>query len=99
MPQLAALLPPEAAARFCRGWLREHGPGFVKYRDKHPEVHLATRAILKKYGGRKAMIRLRWLILVQALLSRLRRTPLAHPRVRRLLPKMIQRRLRAYLYI
>jgi glycosyltransferase involved in cell wall biosynthesis len=97
MPQLAALLPPEDAARFCRGWLREQGPGFVKYRDKHPDVHLATRAILKKYGGRRAMIRLRWLILVQSLLSRLQRTPLAHPRVTRLLPETIRRRLRSYL--
>ena len=97
MPQLAALLPPGDAARFCRGWLREQGPGFVKYREKHPEVHLATRAILKKYGGRRAMIRLRWLILVQSLLSRLQRTPLAHPRVRRLLPETIRRRLRRYL--
>ena len=98
MPQLAALLPPEDAARFCRGWLREQGPGFVKYRDKHPEVHLATRAVLKQYGGRRAMIRLRWLILVQSLLSRLQRTPLAHQRVLRLLPRTIRRRLRSYLY-
>jgi hypothetical protein len=99
MPQLAALLPPEDATRFCRGWLREHGPAFVKYRDKHPEVHLATRAVLKKYGGRRAMIRLRWLIIVRSLLSGLQRTPLAHPRVTRLLPKTIRRRLRAYLYM
>jgi hypothetical protein len=97
MPQLAALLPPEDATRFCRAWLREHGPGFVNYRDKHPEVHLATRAVLKKYGGRRAMIRLRWLILVQSLSSRLRRTPLAHSRVTRLLPEAIRRRLRPYL--
>jgi hypothetical protein len=53
MPLLAPLLPPEDAARFCRLWLREQGPRFVKYRDKHPEVHLATRAVLKKYGGRR----------------------------------------------
>jgi len=99
MPQLVPLMPPEDAARFCRGWLREHGPAFVKYRDKHPEIHLATRAVLKKYGGRRAMIRLRWLILVRSLLSGLRRSPLAHGRVTRLLPETIRRRLRAYLYI
>ncbi len=98
MPQLAPLLPPEDAARFCRVWLREQGPGFVKYRDKHPEVHLPTRAVLKKYGGRRAMIRVRWLIPVQSLLSGLQRTPLAHPRVTRLFPETIRRRLRTYFY-
>jgi hypothetical protein len=97
MPQLAPLLPPEDASRFCRMWLREQGPGFVKYRDKYPEVHLATRAVLKKYGGRRAMIRLRWLILAQSLLSGLQRTPLAHPRVTRLLPETFRRRLRTHL--
>jgi glycosyltransferase involved in cell wall biosynthesis len=99
MPQLAPLMPPGDAGRFCRGWLREYGPGFIKYKDKHPEVHLATRAVLKKYGGRRAMIRLRWLILVQSFLSGLRRSPLAHGRVTRLLPKTIRQRLRAYLYL
>jgi hypothetical protein len=97
MPQLAPLLPPQDAARFCRLWLREQGPRFVKYRDKHPEVHLATRATLKKYGGRRAMIKLRWLTVAQTLSSILQRTPLAHPRVRRLLPEAIRRRLRTYL--
>jgi hypothetical protein len=97
MPQLAPLMPPDDATRFCRMWLREHGPAFARYRDKYPEVHMATRAVLKKYGGRSAMIRLRWLILVQSLLSALRRTPLAHPLVTRLLPDAIRRRLRTYL--
>jgi glycosyltransferase involved in cell wall biosynthesis len=97
MPQLAPLLPREDAARFCRLWLREQGPGFVKYRDKHPEVHLATRAVLKKYGGRRAMIRLRWLTLARSLSSGLQRTPLARSRVRRLLPESIRRRFRTYL--
>ena len=97
MPQLAPLLAPEDAARFCRLWLREQGPRFVKYRDQHPEVRLTTRAVLKKYGGRRAMIRLRWLMLAQPLLAGLRRTPLAHGRVRRLLPETIRRRLRRYL--
>jgi hypothetical protein len=97
MPQLAPLMLPEDAARFCRMWLREHGPQFVKYRDKHPEVHLATRAVLEKYGGRRSMIRLRRLILARSLLSGLRRTPLAHPRVTRLLPEAIRRRLRTHL--
>jgi glycosyltransferase involved in cell wall biosynthesis len=98
MPQLAALLPPEDAARFCRGWLREHGSGFVRYRDKYPEAHLATRAVLRKYGGRRAMIRLHWLTLAQSVLSGLRRTPLARPRVTRLLPKTVRLRLRRYLH-
>jgi hypothetical protein len=97
MPLLAPLLPPEDAARFCRMWLREQGAGFVKYRDKYPEVHMATRVVLRKYGGRRAMVRLRWLILMQALLSGLRRTPLADSRVTRLLPERIRRRLRAHL--
>jgi hypothetical protein len=97
MPQLAPLLPPEEAARFCRMWLREQGPGFVKYRDKYPEVHLATRAVLKKYGGRRAMIRLRWLILAHSISPGLQRIPLAHPRVTRLLPVTFRRRLRRHL--
>jgi glycosyltransferase involved in cell wall biosynthesis len=97
MPQLAPLLPPEDAARFCRMWLREQGPGFVKYRHKYPDVHLATRVVLKKYGGRRAMIRVRWLMLVQPLLSGMQRTLLAHPRVTRLFPETIRRRLRSYL--
>jgi len=96
MPQLAPLMPPGDAARFCRMWLREQGPGFVKYKDKHPEVHLATRAVLKKYGGWRAMVRLRWLVLAPSILSGLRRTPLAHPRVTRLVPQTIRRRLRRY---
>jgi len=97
MPQLAPLLPPEDAAGFCRMWLREQGPGFVKYRHKYPDVHMATRVVLKKYGGRRAMIRVRWLILVQSLVSGLQRTPLAHPRLTRLVPEGIRRRLRAHL--
>jgi glycosyltransferase involved in cell wall biosynthesis len=96
MPQLAPLMAPEDAARFCSLWLREQGPRFVKYRDKYPEIHLATRAVLKKYGGRRAMIRLRWLIVAQSLLSGLQRTPLGHGRVTRLLPETIRRRLRPY---
>jgi len=97
MPQLAPLLPPEDAARFCRLWLREQGPGFVKYRDKYPEVHMATRVVLRKYGGRRAMVRVRWLMLVQFLLSGVQRTQLAHPRLTRLVPEAIRRRLRAHL--
>ena len=96
MPQLAPLMAPEDAARFCSLWLREQGPRFVKYRDKYPEIHLATRAVLKKYGGLRAMIRLRWLIVAQSLLSGLQRTPLGHGRVTRLLPETIRRRLRPY---
>ena len=96
MPQLAPLMAPQDAARFCRMWLRDQGPRFVKYRDKYPEIHLATKAVLKKYGGRRAMIRLRWLTLAQSLSSGLRRTPLAHSRVTRLLPEAIRRRLRRY---
>jgi len=98
MPQLAPLLPHKDAARFCRMWLREQGPGFVKYRHKYPDVHMATRVVLKKYGGRRAMIRVRCLILVQPLLSGLQRTRLAHPRVMRLVPEKIRRRLRTYFY-
>jgi glycosyltransferase involved in cell wall biosynthesis len=97
MPQLAPLLPPEDAARFCSLWLREQGPRFVEYRDRHPEVQLATRAVLKKYGGRRAMIRVRWLMLMQSVSSVLRRTSLAHPRMTGLLPETIRRRLRTYL--
>jgi hypothetical protein len=43
------------------------------------------------------MIRVRWLILVQPLLSGLQRTLLAHPLVTRLLPETIRRRFRTYL--
>lgn len=97
MPQLAPLLPPGDAARFCRLWLREHGPGYVKYKDKHPEVHLATRAVLRRYGGRRTMIRLAWLLLVQLLVLRLKRTPLGGERVTRLFPETFRWRLRKYL--
>jgi hypothetical protein len=97
MPQLAPLMIREDATRFCRSWLREHGPGFVKYRDKYPEVNPATRAVLQKFGGRRAMIRLRWLILAPSLMSGLSRTPLSNPRVMHLVPATIRRRFRSYL--
>ena len=97
MPQLAALLPRDDAARFCRLWLREQGRGFVRYRDRHPDIHLATRAVLKKYGGRRAMIRLRWLTMTQSLTAGLQRTSPASGRLTRLLPETIRRRLRTYL--
>jgi glycosyltransferase involved in cell wall biosynthesis len=97
MPQLAALLPPDAAARFCRLWLREQGPGYIKYQDTYPEVHLATRAVLQRYGGRRGMIRLRWLMIAASLVRGLKRTPLAARRVTRLLPETLRRRLGKYL--
>ena len=97
MPQLAALLPPADASRFCRLWLREQGPGYVRYRDRHPGVHLATRGVLEKYGGRRAMIRLRWLMMMQSFSTGLQQIALAHGRATRFVPQTIRRRLRRYL--
>jgi len=97
MPQLAALLPPADASRFCRLWLREQGRGYVRYRDRHPGVHLATRGVLEKYGGRRAMIRLRWLMMMQSFSTGLQQIALAHGRATRFVPQTIRRRLRRYL--
>ena len=55
------------------------------------------RAVLEKYGGRRAMIGLRWLIMMQSFSTGLQRTALAHRRVTRLLRQTTRRRLRTYL--
>lgn len=99
MPLLAPLLPPEAAGRFCRDWLREQGRGFVEHRDVHPDVHLATRAVLRKYGGLRATVMLRWLLWTQPLLRRRQQALalLSRSPVKRLVPAAIRRLLRAHL--
>jgi len=61
MPQLAMLLPRDQARRFCRLWLHDQGAGFIRYRASHPEVHIASRAVLLRFLGIEGRVRLLWL--------------------------------------
>lgn len=80
MPQLAWLLPPSEARRFCRKWLRAQGLGFIRYKNVHPALHFGTRAVLLRYLGFEARVTLWGLAILE--------------QVRSVLPRGLKQRLR-----